>query len=395
MYENENTEYLNKLIGIVLLLARQGLPFRGHREHSNSKNRGNFLEFAEFMSQNDSVFKTNFNKSINHTSPDFQNEIIELSAKAVTNVIVEKVKACGFFSLMVDEARCFKEEQLSITIRFAVGVEVEEHFLCFIDCSVSRDASSLQKIILEFLKIRNLENIPIGGQSYDGANVMSGYKNGLQMKIKESNPQAVFIHCLAHKLNLVIGDSCSDLQFASRFVNAVEVLYSHFSKPGNQSDLKRISNGLIANYFTLQSLSTTRWSCRYENCKAIITNYTAIKNALDEEANADRDKNSIEALSVINLITTPDFIVCLHIFHFALKSTQTLSKYFQTKTATFGEALDTVTSMIKYRFKSLPLAKSINAFGNLNLKGASEFIENYKNCLQIDTNSLLAEALLQ
>ncbi|XP_075163204.1 zinc finger MYM-type protein 1-like [Haematobia irritans] len=175
--ENENTEYLNKLIGIVLLLARQGLPFRGHREHSNSKNRGNFLEFAEFMAQNESVFKTNFNKSINHTSPDFQNEIIELSAKAVTNVIVEKVKACGFFSLMVDEARCFKEEQLSITIRFAVGVEVEEHFLGFIDCSVSRDASSLQKIILEFLKIRNLENIPIVGQSYDGANVMSGYKN--------------------------------------------------------------------------------------------------------------------------------------------------------------------------------------------------------------------------
>ncbi|XP_075152818.1 zinc finger MYM-type protein 1-like [Haematobia irritans] len=203
-YQNENTEYLNKLIGIVLLLARQGLPFRGHREHSNSKNRGNFLEFAEFLAQNYSVFKTNFNKSINHTSPDFQNEIIELSAKAVTNVIVEKVKACGFFSLMVDEARCFKEEQLSITIRFAVGVEVEVHFLGFIDCSVSRDASSLQKIILEFLKIRNLENIPIVGQSYDGANVMSGYKNGLQMKIKESNPQAVFIHCLAHKLNLVI-----------------------------------------------------------------------------------------------------------------------------------------------------------------------------------------------
>nr|CAI5837168.1 unnamed protein product [Callosobruchus analis] len=32
---------------------------------------------------------------------------------------------------------------------------------------------------------------------------MSGHLNGLQAKIQKQAPQAVFVHCLAHRLNLV------------------------------------------------------------------------------------------------------------------------------------------------------------------------------------------------
>ena len=33
---------------------------------------------------------------------------------------------------------------------------------------------------------------------------MSGELNGAQAKVKDSAPDAIFIHCLAHKLKLVI-----------------------------------------------------------------------------------------------------------------------------------------------------------------------------------------------
>ena len=36
-------------------------------------------------------------------------------------------------------------------------------------------------------------------QTYDGAAVMSGELNGVQAKVKDSAPDAIFIHCLAHK----------------------------------------------------------------------------------------------------------------------------------------------------------------------------------------------------
>ena len=38
----QSTEYVKKLIDIILLLVRQGLPLRAHREGIESKNRGNF-----------------------------------------------------------------------------------------------------------------------------------------------------------------------------------------------------------------------------------------------------------------------------------------------------------------------------------------------------------------
>jgi hypothetical protein len=36
------------------------------------------------------------------------------------------------------------------------------------------------------------------GQTYDGASVMSGHINGLQSKIIEAYPLAIFTHCYAH-----------------------------------------------------------------------------------------------------------------------------------------------------------------------------------------------------
>jgi len=36
------------------------------------------------------------------------------------------------------------------------------------------------------------------GQSYDGASVMADHINGVQKKIREFHPEAIFFHCVAH-----------------------------------------------------------------------------------------------------------------------------------------------------------------------------------------------------
>ena len=47
------------------------------------------------------------------------------------------------------------------------------------------------------------------GQGYDGAATMSGEKSGVQKRIWERQPKAVYTHCAGHSLNLVIVSSCS------------------------------------------------------------------------------------------------------------------------------------------------------------------------------------------
>lgn len=41
---------------------------------------------------------------------------------------------------------------------------------------------------------------------------MSGHLNGVQAKIKEYHPTAIYVHCMAHHLNLVVVDGCTSIK---------------------------------------------------------------------------------------------------------------------------------------------------------------------------------------
>ena len=61
-------------------------------------------------------------------------------------------------------------------------------------------------------------------QCYDGASVMSGYNAGVQALIQAQCPQAVYVHCYAHCLNLVLIDVVKRLPVASNFFALMEAV---------------------------------------------------------------------------------------------------------------------------------------------------------------------------
>lgn len=96
---------------------------------------------------------------------------------------------------------------MALCIRYCKGLEIKERFIGFIDCSYKQDAETLSQLILGYLKQCNLNSkVAIIAQSYDGASVMSGQFNGVQAKIKSKYPYAIYTHCMAHKVNLVVLD---------------------------------------------------------------------------------------------------------------------------------------------------------------------------------------------
>lgn len=62
-------------------------------------------------------------------------------------------------------------------------------------------------IIIATLQDNRLDIAGIVSQGYDGASVMSGHCSGVQQRIKVVAPQAVYVHCYAHCLNLVLVDA--------------------------------------------------------------------------------------------------------------------------------------------------------------------------------------------
>lgn len=101
---------------------------------------------------------------------------------------------------------------MAFCIRYPNGLCVEERFLGFIKVSENQNAESLTSAIFSFIESCNLNSVPIIAQSYDGAAVMSGNKNGVQSKVRSKHPEAIYIHCMAHKLNLVVVDTCKNIK---------------------------------------------------------------------------------------------------------------------------------------------------------------------------------------
>lgn len=47
------------------------------------------------------------------------------------------------------------------------------------------------------------------GQGYDGCSTFSGHITGVHKRVQQMYPKAVYVHCSAHKLNLVLSESLS------------------------------------------------------------------------------------------------------------------------------------------------------------------------------------------
>ncbi|KAJ4945179.1 hypothetical protein JOQ06_013715 [Pogonophryne albipinna] len=86
---------------------------------------------------------------------------------------------------------------LTVTERFLEFVEVKD--------KTGVGLSNSIKAVLEPLKLKD----KLIAQTYDGAAVMSGNVRGVQTVMKETYPNAQFVHCYAHQLNLTLQQLCS------------------------------------------------------------------------------------------------------------------------------------------------------------------------------------------
>lgn len=109
-----------------------------------------------------------------------QNDLIA----CVTEVVNTKIKNAKFVSIQADETTDVScKTQISIILRYVVDNNIEERFIGFFDVSKDKSTDSLSNILLAE---RNKWNISdqIFCQTYDGAAVMAGPKNGVQAIIK-------------------------------------------------------------------------------------------------------------------------------------------------------------------------------------------------------------------
>ncbi|XP_037958838.1 zinc finger MYM-type protein 1-like [Teleopsis dalmanni] len=201
-------------------LARNSSLFRGHNELIGDVYNGNFLSEVELLAKYDDVLKSVLEMptgSIKYLSPAIQNEIIECIGESLLEKLIDNIKLSPCYSILLDSTQDItKVDQLSIVIRYVqltrnhrsepIGFEIKETFLGFFSME-DHSAEGIKYQIISLLKQFDIEIENCVGQGYDGANVMKGVYNGLQEKIKKIQPNAEYIHCASHNLNLIVKDA--------------------------------------------------------------------------------------------------------------------------------------------------------------------------------------------
>jgi len=99
-------------------------------------------------------------------------------------------------------------------LQYAVGLKIFERFLGFIDVSSGQNSTQIYSAIMHYFEEQNIntEIVHIVAQSYDGASVMSDHLNGVQAQVQKRYPAAIYTHCMAHRLNLVVLDLCKSIK---------------------------------------------------------------------------------------------------------------------------------------------------------------------------------------
>lgn len=117
---------------------------------------------------------------------------------------------------------------------------------------------------------------------------MSGIYNGLQARIKKIQPLAIYVHCAAHNLNLVINDSVKNIKEIHIFYEKFENLYAYFANSIQRwAHLKSVSSVAVS----LKRLCTTRWSSRNDCLKALSLLYVDILKVLAYISLMSRNKD--------------------------------------------------------------------------------------------------------
>ena len=333
------------------MLAKNCLAFRGHTEHIDDTYNGNFLSVVKMLAEFDPIMHELLNRpngTVKYLSPKIQNEIIETLGNELEAQLVDNIKNAPFYSIITDTTTdVSKIDQLSQTFRYAeivkddngrpTEIRVRETFLGFFKCK-SQMAADMTKQIIDIVESKGLSFDQCRGQGYDGASTMSGGYGGVQKFIHEKQPLALYVHCAAHNLNLVVNDAVSVVREVQDFFSTVQELYAFFGHSIRRWDLLASITGESAD--TLKKLNPTRWAGRLSSLMGIKHRYCDVMKTLAHIALENRNgAERGDALKFQKLLQTFEFVLILVLLTKVLTSINAASVYLQSKDADLLKAV--------------------------------------------------------
>ena len=211
---------------------------RGHDESASSDNPGVFLGLVNFTASLDSVLSQHLESAtvFKGTSKTIQNELLDIMLKITKADIQQEIKDTKFLAVISDDTTDVSNHiQNVVVFRYIVAGQVVERLWSF-NSMQQGDAITISDNILSCISTvlpKDEDKTRLIAQCYDGASVVSGCERGVQTIVKQSFPNAHYVHCYAHQLNLVLQQAVSQISQIRLFfanLNGFSVFFSRSPK---------------------------------------------------------------------------------------------------------------------------------------------------------------------
>ncbi|XP_033228839.1 zinc finger MYM-type protein 1-like [Belonocnema kinseyi] len=290
------------VVEAIIVLGRQELALRGHRDSGNivikddftGPNEGNFRALLKHRAKGDPILRSHLEgsgKRDKFTSPSIQNEIIDACHEILTQKAISKIKAAKFYSILTDETQDLTTiEQVILCIRYVSEKNEGHHIVCedflrFIPTDTTTGAA-LAELVIENLRNFELDISFLIGQGFDGASntSMSGQYKRVQAIIRNNYaPHALYVHCAAHFLNLAISIT-SNVPAIRDCLGTLENVYNFLHTPKRKPILENTieESDETPRTKSLKRLNLTRWVSKYEAVNDFYELFPFVYETLDE-----------------------------------------------------------------------------------------------------------------
>jgi hypothetical protein len=358
-----NRVYITYVADLVRFIVANEKPLRGTDEFVGSAACGFLVAMMERDFANNPALRhiaDSIPRHCTYTSPDSQNDIIELWFQLLQTEIVDRVSQTSMYCVMADETRNRNNvEDMCVCVRY-VDADFNPHE-CLVDI-VALDtvkAVGISKALVKTL-VNTVGTDKLVAQSYDGASVMSGVKGGVQKLVSDTvGRQILYIHCFAHRLHLVVLVVLKTSKHVEWMLELCEQLYNFFRRYAVAHEHTAVGGK------TLKRLMPQRWTGHYDSVCQVLLEYEHIQQTLTA-VSASRIPEAQEAAGLMTQITHVDFVPIAQITKELLDLLMPLNNTFQSESIDLGSGLlqidsvlNSVTEMEKQLVNATPFVSEV------------------------------------
>ncbi|XP_060881922.1 zinc finger MYM-type protein 1-like [Metopolophium dirhodum] len=207
---------------------------------------------------------------------------------------------------------------------------------------------------------------------------MRGRYNGLQQLIRNENPQAIFIWCFSHRLNLIVADAVSVCSNAMDLFRNLERLYDFISSSKFRADVyeeqqKKHYHGQQIR--RLKRVSCTRWMSHKFALDVVLNTYVATVECLNVIRSESGDKKAgSEAGGFLNYFQSTRFVYTAYSFKVLLQILELVSSLLQKTDFDLLAA----SFLIKKKYEEIVSYRSEESF-KIILAESEAFMDSMQN----------------